>query len=126
MQEISRHNERLPVKLTEQDLRERGARLAQLEGDLAQHNAAMKSAQSTMAARKKEIESKIFQVAQTMRDGEELRDVLVACMMDEGKVLEIRLDTNTALGPAREPRPDEMQGRLFEVEPDDGGEEEAN
>jgi hypothetical protein len=116
MHEISRHTERLPVKLTETELSERGRRLAQLEGDWGQHVTAMKSQQSLLAARKKELEAKIAQLAQTMRDGEELREVPVAVMLDDGKVLEVRTDTGQALGPPREPRPEEMQQKLFEPE----------
>lgn len=116
MQELSRHTEKLPVKLTSEEVSEKGQRLAQLEGDLAQHIAMMKSIASTNNARKKEIEAQIFQLASVMRDGVELRDIAVKCMLDGTQVVEVREDTGAAIRPPRDPRPDEKQKRLFESE----------
>ena len=127
---ISYHMERLPVPLTVEEYRQKAERLAALEGDLASHVADMKSKQSTMAARKKEIESLIYQLAAVMRDKAELRDVQVNVVIDAGEALELRADTQEVLR-RRPPRPEERQGALFrdvnpqeeENEDDDGSAE---
>lgn len=122
---ISQHVERLPVLLTQDELRQRGIRLAELEGNWATHCQTMKSEQSTLAARKKELEAQIQQVAATVRDGKEWRDVTVSVVLDGGEALELRADTSEVL--RRRPiREDEAQAKLFEdTAPADPGEEDG-
>lgn len=113
---IETHTEKLPVKLSQDEFYKRATRIANLHNDLQQHVSASKSAQAVAAARKKELESQIFQLAEAMRSGEETRDVTVNTVMDAGEVLEIRTDTEEVLR-RRAPRADEQQKKLFEDEP---------
>lgn len=123
---ISTHTERLQVLLTEEEFTKRAKRVAQLHGDLQQHVSQTKSAEAVAAARKKEIEAVISQLAEQMRSGEEQRDVTVNVFLDAGEALEVRADTEEVL--RRRPiRPDEKQGALFDdlnKAPDTEGEEE--
>lgn len=109
---ISQHTERLPVPLTPEEFHSRATRVAQLHGDLAAHINSAKSAAAVAAARKKEIESVITQLAEQMRSGEETRDVTIAVVLDANEALEIRTDTEEVL--RRRPiRPEEQQRKLF-------------
>jgi hypothetical protein len=109
---ISSHTERHPVKLTPAEFASRATRIAQLHGDLGEHIRRTKSEASTAAARKKELEAVIAQLAEAMRNGEETRDVLVNIIIDNGEALEIRDDTEEVLR-RRALRPDEKQAKMF-------------
>jgi chromosome segregation ATPase len=119
---LSTHSEKLSCKLTEREVREKGQRLAALQGDLANHSAHSDDVKSQLKATEKRISAQITEVAAVIRSGSELRETTVDVYEDGGEALEIRRDTNEVVT-KRALRDDERQRCLFEKEPAEEGEE---
>lgn len=85
----------LPVKLTGDELLEKGARLAQIEDDVTSEKARQLDHKETMKARLAALEAERSAVASSLRRGIEYRDVKVDQLADYelGKVREVRTDT---------------------------------
>lgn len=120
---LKTENERLPVKLMDSEIRERGQRLAAKQGELESHVAREKQVKAELKSQKTAIEAEIQRLSGVIRDGTELRDVECDHIADfrKGTVRVIRKDTEQ-LVTERALSDSERQRRIDGVEPEPGDE----
>lgn len=106
---LKRSTRLLPVRLTDDDLRDRGRALAQVCDDIASERARHDSIKTELKARLAKLEADRAVLSALIRRGDEERDVEVITVADYARAVavEIRTDTNDTL---RE-RPLEMSER---------------
>ena len=100
----------LLVKLEEKEINERARKLASKQGELERHNEEGRRIQGEHAQRRKRIEGEITSLGNAVREGTELRPVVVDVVADfkRAVVLEVRQDTEEVIS-ERAMRPDERQ-----------------
>lgn len=108
----------LAVNLTDDEIRERGERLAELHGVLdkiAEDEAEFKA---EIKRRKKPVKLEVDTLARAIRNRRELRNVAVDVHYDpaRGMVDEIRTDTGEVIA-TRRPTKAERQGQLISIVP---------
>lgn len=105
--------ERLPVKLTEDEIREKGKKLAQLMHDKTEVEVEAKNTAAGFKLRIKDIESAGSTLAHEIKSGKEMRQVEVHEQFDyrRGVVEVLRADTMEPIF-SRALKPEERQERL--------------
>ena len=105
----------LPCVLTEAEVRQKSDRVAQLLGEYEQLEEEKKEAASSAAERLKSIRVEVMSRGKEIRERQENR--LVECRWLYNRVKRqmelVRQDTGGVVA-ARDPRPDEIQGRLWD------------
>lgn len=111
--------ENLPVKLTQDEIRERGERLAAKEGELESHMQNAKQVKAGLTANEKRLEADIQNLSLQIRDKSELRLVQCDHIADykRGVVRVVRQDTEQVVR-ERAIEESEKQRRLDGVDPD--------
>lgn len=109
---VSKFNLSLPVELTNDELLDRGARLAQLNSDIADHQAHAESVKKDLKARESALESDRARIASIVRQKREPREI--ACERihdyDAGDQYDLRTDTGEVVnGTVRKLTPDDLQ-----------------
>ncbi len=114
---INVRTEQLPVKLTENEIKDAGRKLAQLEGALGEHAAKEKEIKDDLKSKRSSFEGQIAQLASVIRQGHEYRPVSVRIEADyaEDRMYEIREDTLDTVG-VRPLTEQDRQARLFPAE----------
>ena len=96
---IRSHVESLPVRLSPDELRDRGERLAALEGQYVTHKADTKAKARTRKEEEGRLELDIYCLATVIREKAEPRPVEVEVRMaGKASVVEMRTDTGDAFG----------------------------
>lgn len=91
---IRSHVEVLPVRLSPDELRDRGEKLAGLEGQYIEHKAETKAQSKTRKEEEGRLELSIYQLASHIREKCEPREIEVEVRIaGKGQVAEVRLDT---------------------------------
>jgi hypothetical protein len=117
VERIGEHVEDLPCPLTEPELMDRGARLAQLHSDLAQHEAHSESVKADLKSRKTALEAEASRLAGIVRKKYEPRPVKVfhEAHWQTLTYREVRADTGSVIpGTNRPLREEERQGEIFD------------
>ena len=117
---VGKHIEDLPVPLTDQEIKERSKRQAQVEGELEQHSIHEQNVKAELKATRNRLEAERSKLAAQVRSESEIRPVVVEHIADfvTGIVSEARADTGVVLR-QRELHPEERQGTLLSVFGDD-------
>jgi hypothetical protein len=110
----SEFEQQLPVKLTQEELLKRGAQLAQLHADAAQHAVHADSVKRDLKAKETALEAEGSRLAGVVRTGYEPRPVVVQRWHDYKRNVsyDMRTDTGEIFG-ERALSPDERQGVLL-------------
>lgn len=111
--------ENLPVKLTQDEIRERGERLAAKEGELESHIQRAKQVKADLTANEKRLEADIQSLSLQIRDKSELRQIPCDHIADykRGVVRVVRQDTEQVVR-ERAIEESEKQRRLDGVDGD--------
>jgi hypothetical protein len=111
--QLGRDIERLPCQLTQDELLDRGQKLAQVGADLATHRAHADQVKKELRARESQLEADRAFLENVVRSKQEPRDVEIAAYLGErpGHVDDVRLDTGEVVR-SRPAREGELQGRL--------------
>lgn len=115
-EERKKHSEfeqQLPVKLTQEELLERGSLLAQLHADFAQHTVHAESIKKDLKAKETALEAEASRVAGIVRTGFEPRSVTVQRWFDYHRNVkfDLRVDTGEVFN-ERALTPEDRQGVL--------------
>lgn len=104
---------RLPVKLTEKELLERGQRLAKCQADLAEHNARADEIKKELRSAEAKIEAERAYLSGVIRERAEFRDVACERWVDYvgGEIREVRCDSGEVIN-SRPLQPHERQVSL--------------
>lgn len=110
----SEFEQQLPVKLTQDELLKRGAQLAQLHADFAQHQMHADSVKKDLKAKETALEAEGSRLAGIVRTGFEPRPVVVQRWHDFRRNVsyDLRIDTGETFG-ERALTGDERQGTLL-------------
>lgn len=112
--------EQLPVVLTEVELLERGAKMAQVDSDLRDHRQHADSVKKTLKSKETALESERSRLAAIVRAKSEPRPVEVERLHDLGRRLayDVRTDTGEVIpGSTRPLREEDLQGEFDDVVP---------
>lgn len=95
---ITTRTDQLPVDLTDDEVFDRGRMLAQLNGQLVDHNGHAKKVKQELTQEKTSLETEIVLLAKTVRERKELRPVEVQVkQVNAHEVHEFRTDTGEIL-----------------------------
>ena len=114
---IARHTEDLTCQLTTEEVIERGARLAEVEHELAKHARHKQQVASQLKTEEKRLEAERHNLAQQVRSRCEMRPVEVEELADyvRGTVSTLRTDSGQVVH-SRALRDSERQATLLPVE----------
>jgi hypothetical protein len=92
---IGKHVEDLSVKLSDEEVMERGNRLANIEGEIERHTSHETNVKADLKATRSRLEAERGRIAQQVRSRSELRPIEVEIVADfkAGLVRDIRVDT---------------------------------
>lgn len=109
----SEFEQQLPVKLTQEEMLSRGALLAQLHADFAQHTMRAESIKKELKAKETALEAEASRVAGIVRTGFEPRSVTVQRWFDYHRNVkfDMRADTGEVFN-ERALTPEDRQGVL--------------
>jgi hypothetical protein len=113
---IKRFDMYLPVRLSPDELRERGEALAHHRGLAERHNAQAAEVKAELKKRAESIESEISRLAAVIRGKAEARPVVVEVRLTKkpGWVEEVRIDTGEVIA-SRHGTPEELQTDMLDV-----------
>jgi hypothetical protein len=114
----------LPVDLTPDEMRDRGERMAQLAGDIDQHDLHAQQVKADLKAARTALEAEMSKLGLAIRRKQEVRPVQCheEAVPTDGVVVTRRLDTNELVsgpGSTRPLRDDERQQTIFEPDSDE-------
>jgi hypothetical protein len=114
---IAHHVERLPVKLTEEELRERGRSMARIEGEIRAHAAHCEAVKKELKSKESALAAELCRLGEILRNESEERDVDIQLEELEGerkgrrRVAIVRMD-NGEVVEERPMRDEELQQPL--------------